>query len=77
MSSKNIRPISYSFSYSEASAQETAHTKGNTYELVIKQIKCDKQLNIYKNNTNNAMVYYCPSSKYDYMMVHIRFHLIQ
>lgn len=35
---------------------------------LLKKIECDKHFNIYKGNTDDTMVYYCPSSKYDYIM---------
>ena len=62
----NIKqPISYSFSYSNANTGVNANSQTN---YTTKKIECDKHFNIYKGNTDDTMVYYCPSSKYDYMM---------
>lgn len=71
------QPIFYSFSYSNANAD--ASTKSNvnvpngsnksaSHTITTKKIECDKHFNIYKGNTDDVMVYYCPSSKYDYIM---------
>lgn len=62
----NIKqPISYSFSYSNANTGVNANSQTS---YTTKKIECDKHFNIYKGNTDDTMVYYCPSSKYDYMM---------
>lgn len=63
----NIKqPISYSFSYSNADANDNSSNSQASY--TTKTIECDKHFNIYKGNMDDVMVYYCPSSKYDYMM---------
>ena len=63
----NIKqPISYSFSYSNADANTNSSNSQASY--TTKNIECDKHFNIYKGNIDDVMVYYCPSSKYDYMM---------
>ena len=68
-SNDNIKqPISYSFSYSNADANDNVTNSSASYTTVTKKIECDKHFNIYKGNTDDTMVYYCPSSKYDYIM---------
>ena len=63
----NIKqPISYSFSYSNADAN--ANSSNSQASYTNKKIECDKHFNIYKGNMDDVMVYYCPSSKYDYLM---------
>lgn len=64
----NIKqPISYSFSYSNADSN-TGFNANSQDSYSTKKIECDKHFNIYKGNIDDVMVYYCPSSKYDYMM---------
>ena len=58
------QPISYSFSYGDANDNVTNSSASYT----TKKIECDKHFNIYKGNMDDIMVYYCPSSKYDYIM---------
>lgn len=65
----NIKqPISYSFSYSDAKTGVNANSSNSQASYTTKTIECDKHFNIYKGNMDDVMVYYCPSSKYDYMM---------
>ena len=65
----NIKqPISYSFSYSDAKTGVNANSSNSQASYTTKTIECDKHFNIYKGNMDDVMVYYCPSSKYDYLM---------
>ena len=66
---ENIKqPIYYSFSYSNADTNTNVPNSPASYTTATKKIECDKHFNIYKENTDDTMIYYCPSSKYDYMM---------
>lgn len=65
----NIKqPISYFFFYSDAKTGVNDNSSNSQASYTTKTIECDKHFNIYKGNMDDVMVYYCPSSKYDYMM---------
>ena len=65
----NIKqPISYFFSYSDAKTGVNDNSSNSQASYTTKTIECNKHFNIYKGNMDDVMVYYCPSSKYDYMM---------